>query len=102
VYEKWLKDFNDPQMLKLAHVCYAFNPGARLTGNILEDERVWGATEWGIGNVGPIYIRGGIPGSSHSDGICLNSSVWLDGVQLMDKGQLLDPELKKLAKELGK
>jgi len=102
VYEKWLKDFNDPMMLKLAHVCYAFNPGARLTGNILEDERVWGATEWGIGNVGPIYIPGGISGSSHSDGICLNSSVWLDGVQLMDKGQLLDPELRKLAAKLGK
>ena len=102
VYEKWLKDFNDPQMLKLAHVCYAFNPGARLTGNILEDERVWGATEWGIGNVGPIYIPGGVSGSSHSDGICLNSSVWLDGVQLMDKGQLLDPELRKLAAKLEK
>ena len=102
VYEKWLKDFNDPMMLKLAHVCYAFNPGARLTGNILEDERVWGATEWGIGNVGPIYIPGGISGSSHSDGICLNSSVWLDGVQLMDKGQLLDPELRKLAAKLEK
>ena len=101
-YEKWLKGFNDPMMLKLAHVCYGFNPGARLTGNILEDERVWGGTEWGIGNVGAIYIPGGISGPSHSDGICLNSSVWLDGVQITDKGQLLDPELKKLAEKLGK
>ena len=101
-YEKWIKSFNHPQMLKLAHVCYAFNPGARLTGDILEDERVWGATEWGIGNVGAIYVPGAISGPSHSDGICLNSSVWLDGVQIMDKGQLLDPELKKLSKQLGK
>jgi leucyl aminopeptidase (aminopeptidase T) len=101
-YEKWLKGFNHPMMLKLAHVCYGFNPGARLTGNILEDERVWGGTEWGIGNVGAILVPGGISGPSHSDGICLNSSVWLDGVQLMDKGQLLDPELKKLAEKLGK
>jgi len=101
-YDKWLKSFNDPQMLKLAHVCYGFGPGARLTGNIVEDERVWGATEWGIGNVGAILVPGGISGSSHSDGICLNSSVWLDKVQIMDKGQLLDPELKKLAEKLGK
>lgn len=38
-YENWLKGFNDPFMLQLAHVCYGFNPGARLTGNIVEDER---------------------------------------------------------------
>jgi leucyl aminopeptidase (aminopeptidase T) len=101
-YGKWLKSFNDPQMFKLAHVCYGFGPGARLTGNIVEDERIWGGTEWGIGNVGAILVPGGISGSSHSDGICLNSSVWLDKVQIMDKGQLLDPELKKLAEKLGK
>ncbi|MBA7574750.1 hypothetical protein ES708_16565 [subsurface metagenome] len=101
-YEKWLKSFNHPQMLKLAHVCYGFNPGARLTGDILEDERIWGGTEWGLGNVGAILVPGGISGPSHTDGICLNSSVWLDGTQIMDKGQLLDPELKKLAEILGK
>ena len=102
-YEKWLKGFNHPQMFKLAHVCYGFNPGARLGGIGVEDERVWGATEWGIGNIiAQLVPPNGIYGPSHSDGICLNSSVWLDGAQIMDKGQILDPELKKLAKELGK
>lgn len=100
-YENWLKSFNHPRMLKLAHICYGFNPGARLTGDILEDERVWGGTEWGVGNVGAILIPGGISAPSHSDGICLSSSVWLDGVQIMDKGVLVDPELKKLTKALG-
>jgi len=102
-YDKWLKSFNHPQMLKLAHVCYGFNPGARLTGNILEDERVWGATEWGLGQVGPMYLPPkGIIAPSHTDGICVNTSVWLDDKQITDKGRVVDPELAKLAKQLGK
>lgn len=101
-FDAWTKSFNHPRMRKLAHVCYGFNPGARLTGDILEDERVWGGTEWGVGNVGGILIPGGIPAPSHSDGICLNTSVWLDGVLMMDKGQVLDVELQDLAKKLGK
>jgi len=101
-YNNWLKSFDHPQMFKIAHVCYGFNPGAKLTGDVLEDERIWGATEWGIGHVGDILIPGGIFGPSHSDGICLNSSVWLDDVQIIDKGQILDSELKQLAEKLGK
>ncbi len=95
-YEAWLRSFNDPNMLKMAHVCYGFNPGARLTGDIVEDERVWGCVEWGIGN---IVWR---PAASHSDGICLNASVWLDGVQVLDKGKSMHPELSALAKALNK
>jgi len=102
-FEAWVDSFNHPRMRRLAHVCYGFNPGARLCGDILEDERVWGCTEWGLGNVGAILIQpDGIPAPSHSDGICLNTSVWLDGNQIMDKGKVLDKDLKRLAKELGK
>ncbi len=95
-YEKWLRGFEHPQMLRLAHICYGFNPGAKLTGNVLEDERVWGCTEWGIGHYPDA------PAPSHSDGICLNSSVWLDGVKLLDEGQVVHKDLKRLAKKLGK
>ena len=75
-------------MFKLAHIAYGFNPGAVLTGNIVEDERVWGSTEWGIGYVSPFDAPPhGQDAKSHCDGICLNSSVWLDGVQIMDEGE---------------
>jgi len=102
-FETWLKSFGDPNMLALAHVCYGFHPGAKLTGNILEDERVWGCTEWGLGNVGPMYLPpSGKKAASHTDGICLNSSVWLDDVQITDRGKVVHPELVELAKKLGK
>ncbi len=98
---KWLESFNDPNMYRLAHGCYGFHPGARLSGNVIEDERVWGCTEWGIGYVSPSDAPpDGIPAKSHCDGICLNSSVWLDGVQLMENGKVVLPELKSLADAL--
>jgi leucyl aminopeptidase (aminopeptidase T) len=99
-FDVWTRSFDHPQMRRLAHVCYGFNPGAKLSGNILEDERVWGSTQWGIGHVTPDLWPGGMNGPSHCDGICLNTSVWLDGVQFMDKGQVLDPHLKELARKL--
>jgi hypothetical protein len=32
----------------------------------------------------------------------MNTSVWLDGKQVWDKGAAKDPELARLAKKLGK
>ncbi|MFP4142126.1 MAG: aminopeptidase [Thermoplasmata archaeon] len=103
-FKNWLESFDDENMYQLAHISYGFNPGAKLTGNIVEDERIWGGTEWGIGNVGSKLVpeqEGGIEASSHCDGICTNSSVWLDGEQVMDEGTIVNfPELKELEKEL--
>ncbi len=99
-YRSWLDSFDDPNMLRLAHIAYGFNPGAKLTGNVLEDERVWGATEWGLGYLQAIDAPpDGIPAKSHTDGICLNSSVWLDGVALLDEGRVVHPELVELARK---
>jgi len=96
-FEQHLKSFHDDGMFKMAHIAYGFNPGAKLTGNIVEDERVWGCTEWGIGYVSPYDAPPiGQSAVSHADGICLNSSVWLDGQQILDNGIICDEELKKL------
>ncbi|NLS44645.1 MAG: aminopeptidase [Firmicutes bacterium] len=103
-YERWLKSWDHPQMLRLAHTAWSFHPNAMLTGEIVEDERVWGATEWGIGAVGPLFTcdRKPIVAPSHSDGICLNTSAWLDGVQLLDEGKVVHEDLVELAQKLGK
>ncbi len=97
-YEKWLASFEDKLMFHMAHIAYGFNPGATLSGNICEDERVWGCTEWGIGYVSPLEAPpDGLNAKSHTDGICLNSSVWIDGRQIMDQGKIIDPELLELS-----
>lgn len=101
-WENLLRSFNHPQMLKVAHVCYGFHPGAKLTGQLGEDERIWGCTQWGLGAVGSFLAPpDGIAGPSHTDGVSLNTSVWLDGKQITDCGRLLDPDLIEMAGKLG-
>ncbi|MBS3782197.1 MAG: aminopeptidase [Candidatus Thermoplasmatota archaeon] len=98
-FRRWLESFDDEKMFRLAHVCYGFNPGAKLSGNILEDERVWGCTEWGLGyRASPDEIDA----PSHTDGICLNSTVWLDDEKLLEKGSIVHPELEEYKEKLEK
>lgn len=97
-FETWLRSFDDKNMFRLAHICYGFNPGAKLTGNVLEDERIWGCTEWGMGYQSAVDVPpDGIMAKSHTDGICLNSSVWLDDTQFLDSGKVVHPTVKTLA-----
>lgn len=99
----YFASLEDPNMYLPAHVCYGCNPGARLEGVTTEDERVWGSTEWGFGHQGSNYT-GSVPrvAKSHIDGICLNCSVWLDGVQIEKDGAYIEPTLKALAEKIGK
>jgi len=88
-------------MFKLAHIAYGLNPGAKLTGNIVEDERVWGATEWGIGYVSPIDAPpDGQMAKSHCDGICLNSSVWIDEIPFIENGKFVNEIFTDREKQL--
>jgi len=100
-FDRWLRSFDDPQMLRIAHATLGFHPNARLSGTIVEDERIWGAFVWGIGNVGPmLYPPTGIDGLSHSDVICLRTSVWLDDEQITSKGQVVHKDLVDIAAKL--
>lgn len=100
VLERWLKSFNDERMFYIAHISYGCNPGAKLTGNILEDERVWGVVEWGIGSQSPTFMGKLGPAPSHTDGICLNPTVWGDEEKIIEDGEYVHPELKDLAEKL--
>lgn len=101
----WFASFNYPDMYALAHVCYGFGPHAILSGEITEDERVWGCTEWGFGSTPPLE---GMPNGricpSHTDCICLNTSLSMDGRQVLDNGRVVGPtaEIAMLARSLGK
>lgn len=105
VFEKWMASWDDPHMYNISHGCYGANPGAKLTGNILEDERVFGCVEFGLGFAPPEWGGWGgrgSPAKAHTDGICLNASVWLDGEQIEHEGKYIHPELAEICEKLGK
>jgi leucyl aminopeptidase (aminopeptidase T) len=77
------------------HACYGFNPGVvRSTGRILEDERIFGCMQFGIG-----ATEFGSP--AHTDGVVLNPSVWLDDIQIEQEGRYIHPELVELCHLMG-
>lgn len=95
IFEQWLARFNHPAMYHLAHYSLGFNPGVlRPTGRIVEDERVFGCMEFGVGQT-----RAGAP--SHTDGIVLNPTIILDGVHMEKEGRYVHPTATALCRELG-
>ena len=71
----------------IAELGIGTNPAARLTGNILEDEKAMGTIHLAFGTSAGI---GGVNRSTvHIDGLVLRPSVWLDGRALMEDGTLV-------------
>lgn len=101
-FARWLDSFNDSAMHNVAHIAYGCNPGAKLSGLIVEDERVWGSVEWGLGYQGESFLGAAGPAKAHTDGICLNASVWMDGQQISSEGTYTHPELAALSKSVAR
>jgi leucyl aminopeptidase (aminopeptidase T) len=93
VYERWLASLHDEKMYELAHLSYGCNPGAKLTGNVLEDERIWGVLEWGLGSQSETFGARNTKAVSHSDGITLLPTLEGDGELIVKDSRFVHPEL---------
>jgi leucyl aminopeptidase (aminopeptidase T) len=98
IYERWLRALRDENMYTLAHISYGCNPGAKLTGNVLEDERIWGVLEWGLGNQSETFRARNTRAISHSDGITLRPTLEGDGLLIIKGGRYVHPELTATAR----
>ncbi|GAA4213519.1 hypothetical protein [Actinocatenispora rupis] len=89
-------------MYRIAHWSLGFNPGVtKPTGRIVEDERVFGCVELGIGTKGG-WI-GGAPwvAPAHTDGSLLNPTIELDGEPIEVEGRYVHPTLVEICHRLG-
>lgn len=73
--------------LNVAEFGIGINPAARITGNVLEDEKVLGTVHIAFGDNSHFGGRVRVP--SHQDGIVKAPTVTIDGRVLIDRGRLL-------------
>lgn len=102
VFKTWMASHDDPNMYRIAHWSLGFNPGVRhLTGRIVEDERVFGCVEIGMGTKGA-WI-GGEPwiAAAHTDSSMLAPSIYLDGEPLEIEGRYVEPSVAQICHEMG-
>ena len=102
IFERWMASFNDPNMYRLAHYSLGFNPGVtKPSGRIVEDERIFGIIEMGLGTQGP-QIRGKTwSAAAHTDGVVMNPTIVLDGVEMEKDGVYQLESLVEACRELG-
>jgi len=63
------------------------NENAKITGNILEDEKVLGTAHIALGT--NTTFGGMVKAPCHIDGVFKNPSIWADDQQILDKGKFL-------------
>ena len=101
-FKSYLASFDDPNMYKISHNMFGFNPNVRnMCGEVVEDERIWGGVDFGFGHTSPMDMPPlGQVAKSHFDGVVGKVSIFLDDVQIVDDGEVCHPELKSLAYKL--
>lgn len=82
---KIFKDVKDAS--NVAEIGIGVNPEARLTGNVLEDEKVLGTAHVAFGN--NVNFGGKINAKIHIDGIIKDPTISVDGKVIAKKGALL-------------
>lgn len=103
-FKEYLTSFNDPNMYKISHNMLGLNPKVtKLSGDVAEDERIWGGADFGFGHTSPMDMPPfGQVAKSHFDAVVINVSVYLDAIQIIDNGKICHPDLIPFTKNILK
>lgn len=101
-FEEWLRGFNDDSMFRFSHFSYGYNPGVlRPSGRVVEDERVFGCLDIGLGSQTAPLVDDPVDAPCHTDGTILKPTIRLDGEPIEENGRYVHPELVKACRVLG-
>lgn len=81
-----LKTRGDENSFNLGEFAVGTNPSARVSDNVSEDKKRLGSIHFALGD--NLSLGGNSPSALHIDGIMGYPSLWVDGVQLIERGKL--------------
>lgn len=101
-FKTYLASFDDSNMYKISHHMIGLHPKVKsLVGEIVEDERIWGGSDFGFGHTSPIDMPPhGQPAKSHFDGIISNTTLYFDEIKIIEDGEVCHPSLMPYSKAL--
>ena len=101
-FKEYLAAFDDPNMYKISHNMFGLHPRIhKLSGDVVEDERIWGGVDFGFGHTSPMDMPPkGQPAKSHFDGIVIKATIYLDDQKIVADGVVCHPDLKELADDI--
>jgi len=82
-----LESTGDPKAFHLCHFTVGLNPRAKMSGNMIEDERVVGAITFGFGNQDPAFKGTVGEAKVHADVVLVSPAVYLDGVLMCENSR---------------
>lgn len=88
-----LRSMDDPNVYNIAEVGIGLNPNARLQGNMLEDEGVFGVVHIGIGT--NITLGGTLKASCHYDLLMWGANLSVDSEPILINGMVTQALLEK-------
>jgi leucyl aminopeptidase (aminopeptidase T) len=95
-FRAWLASLDDDVVYHLCHVSVGFNPRAKMTGAIMEDERYLGAITIGFGRQ-PASLGGAIKGGEHHVDVILKPPTIVAGNKTLLKDNEFNAELGFIA-----
>lgn len=90
-----LDQVGDPDICLIAELGIGLNPKARMRGQFIEDESVYGTAHFGMGN-NASTMGGQSTVNGHFDNIMWRPAISLDGKTIMRDGRLVSPDLERM------
>ncbi len=91
--KKNIKSIKNKDVYNIAEFAVGLNNKAKIIGNILEDEKVYGTAHVALGNNKSYGGKIDVP--IHLDGVFDKPTVFIDNKKIMDNGKLIIYEVKK-------